>query len=426
MRELICRRVIKHEKRFPPAKKTRKGVFLMSNSFISEVDDLEFEDESHDIEITFPNEQNDFGDAVIWGTDWTLETISQQIAKGNIDLNPHFQRRDAWDVSKKSKLVESFIIGMPVPPIILAEKKNEKGKYMVIDGKQRLLAICQFCIGNTRFETLRIKNLAILKNLNSKTYVDLDGDLAEYKDMFDNQSLRTVVIKNWPHEQFLYSIFLRLNTGRMVNLSTQELRQALHPGDFLAFLDSSTAESLQFHRLLKNDKADSRMRDIDLALRSYAWKFYFEHYKADFKSFLDETCNKLNTYWATNESDIRYYFEQIEAAIDFTYEVFGDSAFSKPNASRYAFNRALYDIFIYYFSIEDVRASLQNGLKDEFVSAFSSLYENDKHFAQYISSSFKNMKNVAYRFEKMYELINSITNVRIPRIELEKEGFIVQ
>ena len=389
--------------------------------------DIEFEDKIDD-EISFSDVQIDFRDAVIWGTDWTLETIYRQISKGNIDLNPHFQRRDAWNVVQKSALIESFIIGLPVPPIILAEKKSEKGKYLILDGKQRLLSICQFCSDdsqdsqasqasqenpeNQRFEQLHLKELQILKKLNGKTYNDLIGALSDYKDMFDNQTLRTVVIKNWPNEEFLYSIFLRLNTG-MVKLSPQELRQSLHPGAFLSYLDKATATSKQFHRLLKNKNADPRMRDIELALRAFAWKFYYEDYRGDLKVFLDDACKKLNEQWEIDSSNIEEYFQEIEKAIDLAYEIFGDSVFSKPDTSRYAFNRALYEVFVYYFSNEDVRLTISEELKPKVYQKFKELYKNDSRFLHCISSSFSKIDNVEYRFLKIHDLISSITETEL-------------
>src|SRR5262245_12815990 len=81
-------------------------------------------------------------EAVVFNTDWTAETITAQTE--NIALNPNFQRRDAWSLEKKSRFIESLILGLPVPPIILAEQKDARGKFIVIDGKQRLLSILQF------------------------------------------------------------------------------------------------------------------------------------------------------------------------------------------------------------------------------------------------------------------------------------------
>ncbi|EIU6970599.1 DUF262 domain-containing protein, partial [Pseudomonas aeruginosa] len=85
-----------------------------------------------------------FKDAVVLNADWTIETINLQIQKGNIDLQPGFQRRVAWDDERKSRLIESIIVGLPVPNIVLAENKDSRGKFIVIDGKQRLVAVSEY------------------------------------------------------------------------------------------------------------------------------------------------------------------------------------------------------------------------------------------------------------------------------------------
>ena len=65
-----------------------------------------------------------FSQAVLYSTDWTVETIIAQLERGNIDLNPRFQRRDAWSLKGKSRFIESVILGLPIPQIVLAEKKS--------------------------------------------------------------------------------------------------------------------------------------------------------------------------------------------------------------------------------------------------------------------------------------------------------------
>lgn len=64
-------------------------------------------------------DQKSFSNAVLSGNDWTTETIINQINKGNILLNPDFQRRDAWDKVRKSRFIESLILGLPIPQIVL-------------------------------------------------------------------------------------------------------------------------------------------------------------------------------------------------------------------------------------------------------------------------------------------------------------------
>jgi hypothetical protein len=83
-------------------------------------------------------------EAVVFATDWTAETILRQMERGNIYMNPKYQRRDAWRAATKSRFIESLILGLPVPPLVLAEAKGKRGSYIVIDGKQRLLTIRQF------------------------------------------------------------------------------------------------------------------------------------------------------------------------------------------------------------------------------------------------------------------------------------------
>ena len=100
--------------------------------------------------------------AVIWGTDWTTETINMQMVKQNIDLSPDFQRRDAWTTKVKSKFIESLFMGLPIPQIILAEQRDKKGKFIVIDGKQRLLSLKQFALPNKNEDALKLSGLEIL------------------------------------------------------------------------------------------------------------------------------------------------------------------------------------------------------------------------------------------------------------------------
>lgn len=86
----------------------------------------------------------DFSKAVLWGTDWTVETVLAQLKRGNIELNPRFQRRDAWNKTAKSRFVESVVLGLPIPQVVLAEHPEQRGRYIILDGKQRLLALMQF------------------------------------------------------------------------------------------------------------------------------------------------------------------------------------------------------------------------------------------------------------------------------------------
>jgi len=367
---------------------------------------MQFELEDY---IEESNEFDLFNSAVVWGMDWTTETIASQLEKGNIDINPKFQRRDAWTQEEKSRLIESLILGLPVPTIILAEMKDKKNSFVVIDGKQRLLSIKQFCSKKEEFTKLRLKKMEVLSELDGKTMQDLadDSKYDRFLTAFENATIRTIVIKNWPNEQFLYSVFLRLNTGSKP-LSPQELRQALHPGMFLDFLDDATAESKEMMRVLRNIKADSRMRDIELALRYYGYLYNRKNYNGNLREFLDDTCKKMNDIWEKEQSKIKMQFEELEKSINFSFDIFGQKqAFSKWENGEYnnRFNRALFEVFTFYFSDANVRYNLN---KEQFEQGFRKICETDSYFMDSISNTTKELKRVEKRFSTIERLIDKI------------------
>jgi len=173
------------------------------------MEQIEFKEDENQIEsdddIASPD-QGSFSSAVLSGNDWTTETIINQINKGNIQLNPNFQRRDAWDKIRKSKFIESLVLGLPVPQVVLAESKDRRGAYIVLDGKQRLLSIRQFAANanDLDYNQLKLSNLEIRKDLNGFTLESLRASIDNFDDVsaFENQPIRTVVIKNWPSENF--------------------------------------------------------------------------------------------------------------------------------------------------------------------------------------------------------------------------------
>ncbi len=398
--------------------------------------DIIFETDGEENEEELNIDLSKFNQAVIWGTDWTTETMARQLEKGNIDLNPSFQRRDAWSEQEKSRLIESLMLGFPVPPIILAENKQKKNSYLVIDGKQRLLSIRRFYSNVSEkefkaknlkekdaFKQLKLKGLDILKDFNGKTYSQMQVENTEYINNLDNQSIRTIVIKNWPDEAFLYTVFLRLNTGSK-KLSPQELRQALKPGAFMNFLDDETANSTAIKDMLNNKGADPRMKDIELALRFFAFKCFPDKYKGNLKEFLDYTCENLNGNWEAKEYIIRDLFAELEKSIVFLKDLFApDAAFSRYTDGKCngRFNRSIYEILTYYFSIKEVRIAVEKK-KEEFVNKFVEL-NDDQEFVYAVSNTTKDINRVVIRFTKVSKILEDLLkdaedNVNIPKFEL--------
>lgn len=352
-------------------------------------------------------EENDPGEvssadvhrAVVTDTDWTTETILSQLRRGNIQLNPHFQRRDAWDRARKSKFIESLILGLPVPQIVLAEDRKQRGKFIVLDGKQRLLTLRQFAVGSSLDVTrdddtakgFGLTSLDVRTDLRLKTLKNLEDDGAHIDDLnaLLNETIRTVVVRRWPNEDFLNLVFLRLNTGS-VRLSPQELRQALHPGEFTDFLDLATYNSAELQAALRIKKPDFRMRDVEIMLRYYAMTLRLDEYTGNLKKFLDETVNELNEAWPEREGDIRETAAECNRAIQATFDVFGDNAFYRWSRGDYEgrFNRAVFDIMTYYFRQQSIaNAAIDD--KVEVERAFKNLCNTDSVFVESIQTTTK-------------------------------------
>src|SRR5262249_9059744 len=201
------------------------------------------------------------------------------------------QRRDAWKRDRKSRFIESLIVGLPIPQIVLAESKKDRGKFIVLDGKQRLLAILQFWgLADGENNKYALSGLTLREDLKQKTFEELSTDprrQADYNALC-NQAIRTVVIRNWRDTDFLHTVFLRLNTGS-VKLSPQELRQALLPGKFSDYVDEAAAKSEGMRKLLGIAGPDPRMRDIEILARFLAFRFFATAYPGRMKQFVVDT-----------------------------------------------------------------------------------------------------------------------------------------
>ena len=384
-----------------------------SHEFIEDETQLESEEDIEDLE------QSSFSKAVVSANDWTTETIINQINKGNIQLNPSFQRRDAWDATRKSRFIESLILGLPVPQIVLAESKERRGAYIVLDGKQRLLSIRQFAADENDqiYKQLKLNFLDIRRDLKGKSLVALKNDLDFFEDLsaFENQPIRTVVIKNWPAENFLYHVFLRLNTGS-VPLSPQELRQALHPGPFVSFLDEESCKSNALKEILKLKKPDFRMRDAELLLRYFAFSNYLSIYSGTLKSFLDDCCEALNKKWDEKKERIQAQLEGFEETHEFIKKIFGDNSYKKWTGKSYEtrFNRSVFDIMFLSFSDESVR-ELSTGKERDIEKMFQMLCCSNSNFRNSIETTTKSLTathtRIALWFGKLNEVIGSKLHV---------------
>lgn len=356
----------------------------------------------------------DISSMAVSGADWTADTIVNQIHKGNILLSPHFQRRDAWNAKMKSRFIESLFLGLPIPQIILAEKKDKKGTYIVIDGKQRLLSLQQFVEGDEDGKKLKLVGLEVKEHLNKMTYENIQGsEYCDEIDAFNNQTIRTVVIKNWPSVEVLYLLFLRLNTGS-VKLSPQELRQALYPGKFINYVNGISSTCTELKQMLNIKKPDFRMRDVEILIRYFAFVVFAKDYSGSMQQFLDNTCNELNKAWDNRYTEIENLYEQFQMAVQITFNIFGKDAFHKFKAGNYEnkINRAVADIMLFYFSNPDIRMAVL-GHEEQIKSKFEILSTGRVEFLSAIETTTKSMQSVKERFNTWANALSEELDVKV-------------
>ncbi|WP_082543526.1 DUF262 domain-containing protein [Sphingomonas sp. Leaf339] len=199
---------------------------------------------------------------------------------------PDFQRKYVWDRVRASKLIESFLLGLPVPGTFLYKQKSKPG-FLVIDGQQRITSVVRFIKGTFEDSVFRLKNVSA--RFEGKSFLDLDED-----DQFKIRSsvLRATIIQqiNPLDDTSIYQIFERLNTGG-VNLNPMEVRQCVSYSPLVIALKRMN-EDVAWRKLIGQEKVDKRFRDVELVLRCLALSEEGRQYEKPMKGFLNKYMEK--------------------------------------------------------------------------------------------------------------------------------------
>lgn len=387
---------------------------------IEQTDD--FADWENDFIEDISSKIEDISSLVIYSRDWTVETIVSQITQNNINLNPKFQRRNVWQDDRRSRLIESLICGLPVPEIVLAEEKSKKKSFIVIDGKQRLLSIIGFLIPEKNqyqyWDNAKLCNLQLRRDLNGKTINDIKNEKEDYRHLL-NSDIRCTILSNYKNDDLLYDIFFRLNTGS-VPLSSQELRQALNPGEFGDFLIDFTDEIQPIHKILKLKSPDKRLRDAEILLRFLSIKIFGSEYKGNLRSFLDTSMKHFNKKWKLYEPEILKISSEFNESILRLIKVFKvDKVGRRVNNGKWEsrFNKVLFEVEAFYFSLISDNDISEKAIKN-FIIDFSSLCDKDPEFRASIESSTKDLNRYVTRYKKFQNLINKSFNKNIDIIPI--------
>ncbi|QIZ72856.1 DUF262 domain-containing protein [Oxynema aestuarii] len=355
---------------------------------VEEKFDAEEDEDSPELEIPLSDRK-----LVTHPYDFVIRSLKDQIDDGTLILADKFQRRQVWDRTKSSRLIESLLLNVPIPVCYFAEL--EDGTYSVIDGQQRLTAIYRFL-----HDEYPLRALKVLSELNRQKFYQLD---APYKRLLLSRTIRCIVILKESHPDIKYDVFERLNSG-FVPLNAQELRNSVYRGK-LNDLIHQLSEDEVFQKARRVSDIDKRMHDCEMILRFFAFHFHLSEYKGTLARFLDRYLESGINFDEETLEQHRALFRQ---TIDDVYYVFEDRAFRRytlENGWEKSLNRAIYDVVMLFFArlnSEDIRA-----MKDEIVEALKQVCQ-DPEFCEAITSSTKNKDRIQMRLDKWREALLNI------------------
>lgn len=387
----------------------------------------------------FSDETEDYGDddllppgasqAVLYASDWTVETILQQIRRGSIKLEPRFQRRDAWSINKKSAYIESILLNLPVPQIVLAESKTTRGEFIVLDGKQRLLTLMQFAgLGEGKNNNFPLTGLQFLTNHEKKRLSDFTEGSDEW-GQFMTFTVRSVIIRNWPSEDFLDVVFVRLNQNS-VKLSPQELRAALFPGPFTDAVDDFTWTSENLQKLFQNSagNADFRMRDMEIVIRYIGFSRYLPSYRGNLKRFLDMVCKTENETGATGQSIAENDLKIFDQSLAILFSIFTEKEIARKwDATTGRFkgpmNRAILDVHLFYLRDERIKKIYSSD--SQMIRGLAAEITQDAEFVSAVETTTKSIPNVVSRLAIWGNRLEKATNLKLKKPAISSDNIIL-
>jgi uncharacterized protein with ParB-like and HNH nuclease domain len=312
-------------------------------------------------------EQEDFQideyDLTATPNDFNVLTIFSFIESGSVKI-PGFQRNYVWDIARASKLIESLLLGLPVPQVFLYEET--RNKFLVIDGQQRLMSIYYFIKQRFPRKEKRVElrgtfdkygkipddlleNDAYFTNFNLSLPEKLPAQrnrfkglnystLGDHKTQFDLRPIRNIIVKqNVPKDDdsSIYEIFNRLNSGG-INLRPQEIRTSLYHSPFYDMLYRINMLE-KTRKLLHMEEPDLHMKDVEILLRGFAMLVDGDNYRPSMIRFLNQFSRKRKS---AAEADNRYLEALFESFLSACDRLPDDAFINKGNRR---FNIALYE-----------------------------------------------------------------------------------
>ncbi len=320
-------------------------------------------------------------------TDFTVKVMYEKWQSGQLVI-PDYQRRYVWNLPQASRLIESFLLGLPIPQIFLYRQHSGPELY-VVDGHQRLATIAHFY--SEQFSHSRIFRLqGVNPNWSGKTYTELNED---DRLTLDDATLRSIVIRQiQPNDNSsVYQIFERLNTGG-TQLSPMEIRRAIFRGNANELLERINSNH-NWRAILGRAEPDPRFRDVELVLRVLSLADNWRSYSKPMKNFITAHMAVLDKTDSKQLSLIEKRFYKICKRVR---TALGD----KPFHLRHRLNLAALDV-VMASSFE-----LLDSMDSDLAYIYEQLQENDR-FMETVTHNTSDVAAVQERFKLTQQALMS-------------------
>jgi len=323
-------------------------------------------------------------------------------------IDPDFQRGNVWAKKQGAELVESILMGIPIPVMYLFEMRD--GSKQVVDGRQRIAAILDFLN-----DKLILRDLKILPEYNNFKFSDLD---AKMQGIFEDSQMYFYIIQPPTPERVKYDIFDRVNRGG-TRLTNQEMRNALYRGKSTRLI-SELSKSEEFLRATGHGISSKRQKDNYVVLRSISFYLLYKkseivlkqngesiEYKSDIDDFLAKMMIFINEK-ASDEliADCRAMFLR---AMNNSYDIMGEDAYrfaayedENGKSRKRPINMPLFEMLVFIFSDDCVTTN--KFVTRNAMNKFKESYDYQKMLISNVDSS----TNVTERFTTALKLIKQI------------------
>ena len=317
--------------------------------------------------------------------------------KRNILYVPEYQREFTWDEKRSSKLIESILLGLPIPFIFVAE--NEDGAWEIVDGSQRIRAIHAF-----------VNNSLTLTGLESLTHANnilFEGLEKSRKGKFLDTALRFIILSEETTDDVKKDMFERINRGSDL-LKPMEKRKGIYTGIFTTFIYRYVESNEDFKELVKVDKwLENRQERQELLLRFFALSEndnYKNGISGSLSDFLDiylENKNKVLSNLPEHEANIelKKHEEKINAVNSIVKNLFPYGFRHKANPQT---KRSVFEAISVGVLQAISKGNVNNDISKEFImeSLNSPEFKKNTHIA-----------NQSHKKQKLSSRINFICDM---------------